>query len=131
VISSLLNCLLEENSFNARCFFTIDLSARKVEVPGVLPQTNGPWMEQIARNITWEDSILSDKKCLIHDRYPLFTAKFGSILKSSGVEPFKLPPRSPNLNAFAERLMDNKRNNISFFTIPTVFSISLFAKGSK
>ena len=90
-----------------RCMvlFAIDLSTRKVEVLGVRPQPNGPWMEQIARNITWDDSILSNKKYLIHDRDPLFTTKFGSILKSSGLKPVKLPARSPNLNAFAERFV--------------------------
>jgi hypothetical protein len=40
----------------------------------------------------------SDKKYLIHDRDPLYTAKFESILKAAGVEPVKLPPRSPNQN---------------------------------
>ena len=90
-----------------RCMvlFAIDLSTRKVEVLSVRPQPNGPWIEHIARNITWDDSILSDKKYLIHDCDPLFTAKFGSILKSSGLKPVKLPPRSPNLNAHAERFI--------------------------
>ena len=88
-----------------RCMvlFAIDLSTRKVEIVGVRPQPNGPWMEQIARNLTWEDSFLKGKRYLIHDRDPLYTAKFQSILKASGVDPVKLPPRSPNLNAYAER----------------------------
>ena len=85
--------------------FAMDLATRKVEILGVRSQPNGQWMEQIARNITWEDNILSDKEYLIHDRDPLFTTKFGSILKSSDLEPVKLPPRSPNLNAFAERFI--------------------------
>jgi len=90
-----------------RCMvlFAMDLATRKVEILGVRSQPNGQWMEQIARNITWEDNILSDKEYLIHDRDPLFTTKFGSILKSSDLEPVKLPPRSPNLNAFAERFI--------------------------
>ena len=39
---------------------------------------------------------------LIHDRSTLFTEGFRTILKSVGVEPLRLPARSPNLNAFAE-----------------------------
>jgi transposase InsO family protein len=35
----------------------------------------------------------------------LFTAEFLGILKSSGVQPVKLPPCSPNLNAYAERFV--------------------------
>ena len=40
---------------------------------------------------------------LIHDRSPLFTKEFRSILESGGVKSVRLPARSPNLNAFAER----------------------------
>src|SRR4030095_14105326 len=42
---------------------------------------------------------------LIHDRDPLFTQDFLNILADSGVESVKLPPRSPNLNAYAERFV--------------------------
>ena len=45
------------------------------------------------------------KRFLIHDRDPLFTEAFREILKSLGVEPLRLPPRSQNLNAFAERFV--------------------------
>jgi transposase InsO family protein len=90
-----------------RCMvlFAIDLSTRKVEILGLRPQPNGPWMEQIARNLTCENSFLAGKKCLIHDRDPLYIDKFDDILKASGVEPVKLPARSPNLNAHAERFV--------------------------
>ena len=42
---------------------------------------------------------------LIQDRDPLYTRAFAEILKSSGVQPIRLPPRSPNLNAYAERFV--------------------------
>jgi len=42
---------------------------------------------------------------LIHDRDALYTDNFDSILKASGVTPVKLPTRSPNLNAHAERFV--------------------------
>ena len=51
------------------------------------------------------DGFLAGKKYLIHDRDPLYTAKFEGILKAAGVEPVKLPPRSPNLNSHAERFV--------------------------
>ncbi len=90
-----------------RCMvlFAIDVATRKVEILGLHAQPNGPWMEQIARNISGEGGFLAGKKYLIHDRDPLYTAKFESILKAAGVEPVKLPPRSPNLNAHAERFV--------------------------
>jgi putative transposase len=40
---------------------------------------------------------------LIHDRDTKFCDSFRRVIKSSGVEPLRLPARSPNLNAYAER----------------------------
>jgi putative transposase len=61
-------------------------------------------MEQIARNLTDAiDGFLRETGHLIYDRDPLFTRAFAEILKS--VQPVRLPPRSPNLNAFAERFV--------------------------
>jgi transposase InsO family protein len=86
--------------------FFIDLSTRKVEIAGIAPAANGLWMSQIARNLTdSEDGILIGKRYLIHDRDPLFTAEFLSMIADAGVESVKLPPRSPNLNAYAERFV--------------------------
>ena len=42
---------------------------------------------------------------LIHDRDPLFTDAFRELLKLSGVKTVKLPARSPDLNAYAERFV--------------------------
>jgi len=74
--------LLKGKLVRCTVLFAIDLATRKVEILGVDAQPNGPWMEQIARNITCEDSFLTGKKCLIHDRDPLYTDNFDSILKA-------------------------------------------------
>jgi hypothetical protein len=42
---------------------------------------------------------------LILDRDPLYTGSFQDLLRDSGVTPLRLPARSPNLNAFAERFV--------------------------
>lgn len=42
---------------------------------------------------------------MIHDRDPLFTESFQALLLSAGVKSVRLPPRSPNLNAYAERFV--------------------------
>ncbi len=61
-------------------------------------------MAQIARNVsTADDGFLEPGQCLLHDRDSKFTEQFDEILKAGGVKPMKLPARSPNLNAFAER----------------------------
>jgi len=83
--------------------FFIDLRSRRVEIGGVARQANGLWMSQVARNLSdAEEGFLTGKRYLIHDRDPLFTTEFVEILKSTGVQSVKLPPRSPNLNAHAE-----------------------------
>jgi putative transposase len=86
--------------------FFIDLCTRKVEIAGIASSPNGLWMSQIGRSVTdTVDGILNGKRYLIHDRDPLFTAEFRSILASVGVTAVKLPPQSPNLNAYAERFV--------------------------
>ena len=63
-------------------------------------------MIQIGRNLTDAvDGILNGKRYLIHDRDPLFTSEFLDMLADIGVQTVKLPPRSPNLDAYAERFV--------------------------
>ncbi|MCZ6760014.1 MAG: integrase core domain-containing protein [Gemmatimonadetes bacterium] len=45
---------------------------------------------------------MSDCRYLIHDRDAKFNLAFRETLKSTGIESVMLPPKSPNLNAFAE-----------------------------
>jgi putative transposase len=86
--------------------FFIELSTRKVEIAGIASVSNGLWMSQIGRNLTDAvTGILNGKRYLIHDRDPLFTAEFLNLLADVGVKSVKLPPRSPNLNAHAERFV--------------------------
>jgi putative transposase len=86
--------------------FFIELSTRRVEIAGISASANGLWMSQIARNLTDSvDGLLTGKRYLIHDRDPLFTEEFLRTLKDANVESVKLPPRSPNLNAHAERVV--------------------------
>jgi transposase InsO family protein len=87
-------------------FFFIDLFTRKVEIAGIASRANGLWMSQVGRRATDAvDGILNGKCFLIDDRDPLFTTEFQNILTSVGVQCVKLPARSPNLNAHAERFV--------------------------
>ncbi len=86
--------------------FVIELSTRRVEIAGITTQPDGAWMTQIARNLTDDgDGFLVGKKYLIHDRDPLFTQEFQETLSAAGVRTVRLPARSPNLNAYAERFV--------------------------
>jgi transposase InsO family protein len=84
--------------------FFIHLDSRQVHVAGVTPHPNEAWMVQVAHNVTMEAwGFLSSGQYLIHDRDTKFCAAFQHIIENAGVERVVLPPRSPNLNACAER----------------------------
>src|SRR5262249_10559864 len=62
------------------------------------------WMSQIARNVTMEAwGFLSPGQYLIHDRDGKYCPAFQQIIDAAGVTRVPLPPRAPNLNAYAER----------------------------
>ena len=61
-------------------------------------------MMQVARNVTMEAwGCLSPGQYLIHDRDGKYCPAFQHIIDVAGVKRVPLPPRSPNLNAYAER----------------------------
>ena len=74
--------------------FFMDLSTRRVEIGGIASSANGLWMVQIARNLTDAvDGFFKSKRYLIHDRDPLYTKEFFSIIAACGIEAVKLPHR--------------------------------------
>ena len=86
--------------------FVIQLETRKVTLAGSTRHPTEQWMEQIARNLTdAEGGALRGQRYVLHDRDAKFCAWFRSILQDGGVEPLRLPPSSPDLNAFAERFV--------------------------
>jgi transposase InsO family protein len=86
--------------------FFIELSTRRVEIAGITTEPDTAWMSQMSRNVTdVSDGFLTGARYLIHDRDPLFTGAFRETLANAGVEGVRLPPRSPNLNAYAERFV--------------------------
>jgi Integrase core domain len=74
-------------------------------VVGIVHQPHEAWMKQVARNLTdVVDGFLRGECKLIHGRDPLFSAGFRATLGSE-VTTIKLPAKSPNLNAYAERFV--------------------------
>ena len=87
-------------------FFVMKLKTRTVEIAGITCQPDEAWMTQVARNLTdARDGLLRGVQHVILDRDPLYTAAFRDLLRDSDVKPLLRPPRSPNLNAFAERFV--------------------------
>ncbi len=91
-------------------FFIIELATRRVHLAGVVHEPGERWMMQVARNLTDAvDGFLSAKRYIIVDRDPLYTAAFRQLLADEGIKTVRLPARSPNLNAYAERFVRSVR----------------------
>ena len=95
--------LSEDRLIRYHVLFVENITTREVCLSGIVHDPDGAWMAQAARNLTdaW-DGFLLGQKYLIHDRDPLFTEKFASILATIDVKSKKLPPRSPELNGHIE-----------------------------
>ena len=84
--------------------FFLQLETRRVTLAGITRHPTEDWMVQMARNAVDDiDGALLPVRFVLHDRDTKFCASFRSVLQSGGVQPIVLPPRRPNLNAFAER----------------------------
>ncbi len=84
--------------------FFIGLESRRVSLAGVTRHPTAEWMLQMARNATDHSSgALLGTRFLLHDRDTKFCRAFQDVLRAAGYRPLMLPPRSPNLNVFAER----------------------------
>lgn len=86
--------------------FFIHVGSRKAYLGGITRNPADEWMRQAARNLASNGcDLITKSRYLIRDRDAKFTAVFDMILRLAGIEPVPLPPRSPNLNAFAERFV--------------------------
>ena len=86
--------------------FAIHLQTRRVHLIGITQHAVTAFMVQTARNLTMTETGWLNQvgaRYLIHDRDTKFCAAWRHTLESGGVETVSIPPRSPNLNAFAER----------------------------
>ena len=84
--------------------FFIHLESRRVSIAGITGHPDACWMRQMACNATLVGiGDLSGCRYLLHDRDTKFCPEFCATLAAGGLKCLRLPPRSPNLNAFAER----------------------------
>jgi putative transposase len=84
--------------------FFLHLETRRVTLAGITRHPTAEWMRQIACNAIDEQSgCLQQHRFVLHDRDTKFCAEFRETLATGGAKCLRLPPRSPNLNAFSER----------------------------
>jgi transposase InsO family protein len=93
--------------------FVMDLKTRRVEIAGIGHNPGA------ARNLVDVfDGFLKDHRYFIVDRDPLFTKELRGILKVHGVKTVRLPARSPNLNAYAERFVLTNKSECLNHIVP-------------
>jgi transposase InsO family protein len=84
--------------------FVIELGSRRVHLRGVTAHPSGPWVTQVARNLSGEFIEQNRRfEFLIRDRDTKFTASFDEVFFSEGIRIIRTPARSPRANAYAER----------------------------
>jgi len=94
--------------------FFIHLESRRVSLAGLTKHPTSEWMLQMVRNATDENSgFLRGQRYLLHDRDTKFCASFLDVLRSSGIRPLALPPKSPNLKAYASHCTSLARFDMS------------------
>jgi len=93
--------------------FFSHVGSRRVHIAGLTPHPNESWMMQIARNETMAEwGFLKPGHYLIHDRDGKYCPAFPDIIDHAGVNRVPLPPRSPNLNSFAERWVRSVKSEV-------------------
>jgi putative transposase len=74
------------------------------------PSSGSRVVEQMARNVTMGDAgFLINRRYLLHDRDSKYGSSFRQVMEAGSVQTLALPPRSPNLNAYAERWVRSVR----------------------
>ena len=99
--------------------FVIDLSTRRICICGITTHPDEAWMLQMSRNLLDPQAgFLRDKKHLIVDRDTKYSAAFRIAFEQEGVGVIRLPPRPPNMDAYAERLVRSIKDECVSKLIP-------------
>ena len=83
----------------------IHIQSRRVHDSASTTKPDASW---VARQAELFAAVTRGKQragLLLRDRDGKFTGGFDGCLEKAGIKPVRLPPRSPNLNAFAERFI--------------------------
>ncbi|WP_329240228.1 integrase core domain-containing protein [Actinoallomurus sp. NBC_01490] len=97
-----------------KVFFVIEVGTRHVRVLGVTAHPDGAWTVQQARDLLMDLGECAARfRFLIRDRAGQFTEAFDAVLAGAGIEVVKIPPRSPQANACAERWVRTVRSEVT------------------
>ena len=88
------------------CFVILDLDRRKIVSFGVTKNPTAQWTANIFKEAFPCDTAPG---YLLHDRDSIYGKKFSEVVKSMGVKEVLTAPRTPTMNAFAERVIGSIR----------------------
>ncbi|MFO0836566.1 MAG: integrase core domain-containing protein [Phycisphaerales bacterium] len=83
----------------------IHIQSRRVHVSASTTKPDESWVAGQAEAFAAATRGSPRPGLLLRDRDGKFTRGFDACLERAGIKPVRLPPRSPNLNAFAERFI--------------------------
>ena len=97
--------------------FVIEHETRRVHLLGITANPTGPWTTQAARNLMMRLEDGHPFRFLIRDGAGQFTRSYDNVLAGSNITAIRIPPRSPQANAFAERWVRTLRHELLDRTI--------------
>src|SRR6478735_3740323 len=94
--------------------FVLEVGDRYLHVLGMTGHPDGPRTTQQARNLVMDlGEHVTRFRFLVRDRAGQFAASFDAVLADAGIEVVKIPPRCPQANCFAERLVLTVRTEVT------------------
>lgn len=90
--------------------FVIEHRTRRVHLLGVTRHPTGPWLAQLARNLTADLEEAGQRFThLIRDRDSKFTSAFDAVFTAADMDVLLTAPQAPRMNAIAERFVRTAR----------------------
>ncbi|WP_037275750.1 integrase core domain-containing protein [Kibdelosporangium aridum] len=90
--------------------FVIEITTRRVHLLGIAQHPTTGWVAQLARGLASDLEEAGHRfRHLIRDRYAKFGAAFDTVFASISIQIAVTAPRSPRMNAFAERWIGSAR----------------------
>ena len=97
--------------------FVIEHATRPVHLAGITANPMGPWTTQVARSFCTRLGDGRRFRFIIRDGAGQFARPYDTVLAGSGITAIRIPPRSPQANAYAERWVRTLRHELLDRTI--------------
>jgi putative transposase len=96
--------------------FFIEVGTRRIHITSATRNPDGAFCAQQARNLAMDER-LENVRFLVRDRDAKYTRAFDAVFVSEGARVIRAPVRSPQANAFAERVVRTIRSEVLDWTL--------------